>query len=238
MTNIFNFLKNGYFTLIKRKELFSVSIINSFLIVSMNYCLQRVLPFIVSFPSMFGYVYTLLLLILLGISYIISIFFVGVMIHISNKKVSLSSSFEFVETKFGTLVLGNLLYLLFFVLTMLSYIVLEKIEFFIFLIIETFFVTKLIFFPYAIIIENKKASESFKRSYEITENHWWDTFALILIFIAVPFFISSAYTYFSGIYSLDEIYFAILFLSNLFLIPWQAASFVNAYKSFRNVKKI
>jgi len=187
---------------------------------------------------MFGYVYTLLLLILLGISYIISIFFVGVMIHISNKKVSLSSSFEFVETKFGTLVLGNLLYLLFFVLTMLSYIVLEKIEFFIFLIIETFFVTKLIFFPYAIIIENKKASESFKRSYEITENHWWDTFALILIFIAVPFFISSAYTYFSGIYSLDEIYFAILFLSNLFLIPWQAASFVNAYKSFRNVKKI
>jgi hypothetical protein len=237
MTNILDFLKNGYLTLKRRKDLLSVSLINSILIVSMNYCMQKVLPFVSSLPSVFGYVYTLLLLILLGISYIISLFFVGVMIHISNKKASLSKSFEFVEKRFGALVLGNLLYLLFFVVGLLAYTILEPLEFFIFLIIETFFVTKIIFFPYAILIENKKASESFKRSYEITENHWWDTFALILIFMAVPFLITSVYTYFSGFYFLNEIYFILLFFVNLFLIPWEAASFVYAYISFRDLKK-
>ncbi|GEM_PF-4403677 len=237
MTNILEFLKDGYLTLKRRKDLLSVSLINSILIVSMNYCMQKVLPFVTSLPYVFGYVYTLLLLILLGISYIISIFFVGVMIHISNKKASLSKSFEFIEKRFGALVLGNLLYLLFFVVGILAYIILEKLEFFIFLIIETFFVTKIIFFPYAIVIENKKASESFKRSYEITENHWWDTFALILIFIAVPFLITSAYTYFSGLYFLNEIYFILFFFVNLLVIPWQVASFIHAYKSFRDVKK-
>jgi len=86
MTNILEFLKDGYLTLKRRKDLLSVSLINSILIVSMNYCMQKVLPFVTSLPYVFGYVYTLLLLILLGISYIISIFFVGVMIHISDRK--------------------------------------------------------------------------------------------------------------------------------------------------------
>jgi len=239
MTNILEFLKNGYLTLKRRKDLLSVSLINSILIVSMNYCMQKVLPFVTSFPSVFGYVYTLLLLILLGISYIISIFFVGVMIHISNKKASLSKSFEFIEKRFGALVLGNLLYLLFFVVGIIAYIILEKLEFFIFLIIETFFVTKIIFFQYAIIIDNKKASESFKKSYEVTENHWWDTFALILIFIAFPFFISSAYTYFSGFNTFQETYYIILFFLYFLLIPWEITTFTSAYKHFKaNKRKI
>jgi hypothetical protein len=190
-----------------------------------------------SFPFVFGFIYSVLLLTLLGISYILSLFFFGVMIYLSNKKTTITNSFEFLEKRFGSLILANLLYLLFFVLAGIAYIILGSIEFFIFLVIETFFVTKIIFFQYAIIIDNKKASDSFKRSYEITENHWWDTFALILIFIAFPFLISSGYTYFSSFQLFQGTYYVLLFLVSWIIIPWEAATFVSAYKQFKIAKR-
>jgi len=100
-----------------------------------------------------------------------------------------------------------------------------------FIIPGIYLAVKLMFSSYAILIDNKKATDSLKKSWEITKGRWWEVFALLLIIFIIAF----AFGFVAGIFEIfsHEAYLIFSFFMYLFLIPWANASILFAYLQIR-----
>ena len=91
-----------------------------------------------------------------------------------------------------------------------------------------FLMIKLMFYEYGILLDNEKAISSLKRSWRITKGNWWQLLFLGLIFVTLIMLTSII------IGSLPpELSNVLLFLTFLFVIPWQYSCLTFAYLQLR-----
>ena len=141
----------------------------------------------------------------------------------SRKKISLQSSFSMATKKFLTLLGASLLY---FAIVFGGILLL--------VIPGIYLAIRFSYYPYAILIDNKKAFESLTKSWKATKGRWWITFftglivglfTLIIIapFYALGFFYPRTLSLFSIFISLISIFFE----------AWGIANFTILYLKFK-----
>ena len=139
------------------------------------------------------------------------------------RKVSLESSAKIASKSFFKFVIATILYGLIvfggFILLIIPGIILS---------------IRLLFYPYAIILDNSKAVDSLKRSWRITKGRWWKTFGisfligLITLLVILPI-------YFAVIFIYRDLVLATILVDiiAIFFSAWSIATYTSAYLKFK-----
>lgn len=91
---------------------------------------------------------------------------------------------------------------------------------------------KFIFIGYAILLDDEKIINSFRKSWQITKGNWWRAFGLLLIFI-IPIVILSAIAIVVGTMGAVQAALVIDFVAML-LVSWSVSAFTIAYIQLTN----
>ena len=88
-----------------------------------------------------------------------------------------------------------------------------------------FFLVKLHFFSYAILLDNKKIIDSFKKSWQIVTGNWWEIFVLVILLpfiVVIPFIILKLLNIPIPIYLIS-------FIGGILLMGWLPSSATIVY---------
>ena len=119
-------------------------------------------------------------LILFAVSMFLTLVIAKMVYDAVKSKVSLSEAVSLSVRKFAFVLIAGMLWALIVGIGSIALII-----------PGVFLFTKFIFYSYAILLDNEKIINSFKKSWQITEGNWWKAFGLYLIFI-IPMMTLSA----------------------------------------------
>lgn len=154
------------------------------------------------------------------IFFLISIFLTSVIIRIAydavNRKVSIVESTKIAVLKYPALLISTTIYFIIVGFGALAFII-----------PGIFLFIKLLYYQYAILLDDEGIINSLKRSWKITKENWWNNF-IIGVFFSAIFIISAILSVIFEVLNLP-VSSLIDFATNLFVLPWLISSMTFAY---------
>lgn len=158
---------------------------------------------------------------------LINLFLSGMIIRMvydaTRRKLSLSGAAKVVLGKYVTLLISSIVFYIAVIVGVFAFII-----------PGIFLLIRLLFFEYAILIDNEDVAGSLKKSWRMVKGRWWNVFALVLIIGLISFGLG----FFAGILGAFSpiLYLIVYFLLILFLSPWVNATLTFAYLQLRGKK--